>query len=182
RVWAPKKPGLRVDEPGALPVRPDEKIHLEARLNRPAYVYLIWLTGRGEIDTLYPWDRPTGSLPARLIPTAVVESPPELDRGWPLEGSSGLETGLLLARSTPLPADVRLRDLLGPVDPSPLRDPLEVAVLGFGGQLAAPIIRESHRGLGAEAERVDEPLLRLIERLRPHFEVVRAVRFAYQAD
>ena len=39
-----------------------------------------------------------------------------------------------------------------------------------------------HRGLGHEAERIDEPLLQLRERLRTHFELIRAVRFAYQAD
>ena len=33
-----------------------------------------------------------------------------------------------------------------------------------------------------EEERIDEPLLQLMERLRPHFELARAVRFAYQAE
>jgi hypothetical protein len=38
------------------------------------------------------------------------------------------------------------------------------------------------RGGGKAAKHIDDPLLRLMERLRPHFEVIRAVRFAHQAN
>jgi hypothetical protein len=43
-------------------------------------------------------------------------------------------------------------------------------------------VNRLHRGLGHEAKRIDEPLLQLWERLRPHFELFQAVRFAFQAD
>jgi hypothetical protein len=36
--------------------------------------------------------------------------------------------------------------------------------------------------LAAEATDIDEPLLALMERLRQHFEMIRAVRFAHQGD
>ena len=60
-------------------------------------------------------------------------------------------------------------------------DPLEVAVLDPDRPTAA-LDRGVHRGLGAEAERIDDPLLRVLERLRPYLEMMRAVRFAYQGS
>src|SRR5262249_28581501 len=59
RLWDPKgqvKRGLRVEDPGALPVRSAEWVRLEGKLNQPAYVYLLWLDGRGEVTPLYPWN------------------------------------------------------------------------------------------------------------------------------
>ena len=39
-----------------------------------------------------------------------------------------------------------------------------------------------HRGIGEKAEEIADPLLQLIERLKPHFEMIRVVRFAYQGE
>ena len=87
----------------------------------------------------------------------------------------------MLVRRTPLPSKFDLTSVFGTVPPAPLRDPRELAVLGFQrGQAIAAIERGVHRGLAKESKQIDEPLLQLMERLRPHFEVVRAVRFAYQ--
>ena len=98
-----------------------------------------------------------------------------------MTGPAGLETALLLVRQTPLPPGTKLADLIGRLPASPLRDPQEVAVRGFDpGQLVRAIDRGIHRGLADEAERIDDPLLQVMERLRPHFDVIRAVRFAYQ--
>lgn len=114
---------------------------------------------------------------------ATVQSPAELDRGWPMQGKRGLETALLLVRSSPLPQGTDLTSLIGRLRPSPLRDPQEVAVYGFDlGQPVREVERPLYRGLGPEPERIDEPLLQLMERLRPYFETVRAVRFAYQGE
>jgi hypothetical protein len=58
-----------------------------------------------------------------------------------------------------------------------------VAVRGLDPvKLATEIDRDVNRGLGEEAERIDDPRRQLIERLRPHFAVIRAVRFAYQGE
>jgi hypothetical protein len=90
---------------------------------------------------------------------------------------------LLLVRRTPLPADTDLAGLIGRLPPSPLRNPHEVVVRGFDPvKPATEINRDVNRGLGEKAEQIDEPLLQLIERLKPHFEVIRAVRFAYQGE
>jgi hypothetical protein len=186
KVWSKGpggKRGLRVEQPGALPVRRGELVHLEVRLNQPAYLYLLWLDSRGRVDPLYPWARDFRTLPAAEAPRAHLDCPPEMDRGWPLHGPGGLETALLLARRTRLPAAAELTEVIGPLPPAPLRDPQEVAVRGFDpGQPTGAIDRGVHRGLGQESQRIDEPLLHLMERLRLHFELIRAVRFAYQGD
>jgi hypothetical protein len=186
KVWSPPgqgvKRGLRVQELGALPVRRGEQVHLVVRLNQPAYCYLMWLDGQGHVDPLYPWARDFRIPPAGVSPRESLDSPPELDRGWPMQGPSGLETALLLVRRTPVPAETKLADLIGVPPPAPLRDELELAVRGFDpGQPTAALQRGTNRGLAKEAEQIDEPLLQLLERLRPHFELIRAVRFAYKA-
>jgi hypothetical protein len=187
RVWSREggvKRGWKVDEPGALPVLPGEQIHLEARLTRPAYAYLLWLDGQGQVISLHPWQgRAFDSRPALEAATTALHSPAELDRGWPMTGPAGLETALLLVRQTPLPADVSLADLIGRLPPAPLHDPQEYAVRGFDpGQPIRAINRGAHRSIGADPERIDDPLLQVMEKLRPHFEVIRAVRFAYQGE
>jgi hypothetical protein len=98
-------------------------------------------------------------------------------------GPAGLETVLLLVRGTPLPGDADLPGLIGRLPPSPLGDSGEVAVRGFDpGQPVTAINHGVNRGIGEAAEGIDEPLLQLMERLRPHFEAIRAVRFAYRGE
>ncbi len=182
RIWSMDKlgkRGLKVEEAGALPARNGEAFHVEARLSRPAHVYLVWLRGGGGIEPLYPWtgDELTGS-PPEASPEPVVHSPPELDRGWKMDGPSGLETVLLLARATPLRGEVPLADVLAKVGPAPLRDHWEVAVRGWDRDRALEPI-DLFRPRGKQTQQIDDPLLRLMERLRGHFEVIRAVRFAH---
>jgi hypothetical protein len=188
RVWTPDgqgKRGWKIEEPGTLPVLPGEQVHLEARLNRPAYAYLLWLDGQGQVVSLYPWgDRKFGSRPVREVALAEVHSPAAISQGWPLTGPSGLETALLLVRRTPLPPDTDLAGLIGRLPASPLRNPEERAVFVFdsGQQPLEAIDRGEHRGLGEVAKQVDDPLLQLLDRLRSHFELARAVRFAYRGE
>jgi hypothetical protein len=194
RLWAEDgraRQGLRVDERGTLPARHGDRVRLEARLNRAAHVYLLWLDGEGKVNPLYPWNdrklvRDLSAPPPELGPHAVVHSPTgeaSARKGWKLDRKSGLETVLLLARPTPLPPDVRLARLIGKPAPVPLRDPLELAVRGFDAGQPVDFIRlDRHRGLEQEAAEIDDPLLRLMGRLQPHFEVVRAVRFAHEGD
>jgi hypothetical protein len=188
RVWTPDgrgKRGWKIEEPRTLPVLPGEQVHLEARLNRPAYAYLLWLDGQGRVISLYPWsDRKFESRPVREVALAEVHSPAKLSKGWPLNGPSGLETALLLVRRTPLPPDTDLVGLIGRLPSSPLRDPEERAVFFFdsGQQPVEAMDRGEHRGLGEVAKQIDDPLLQLLDRLRPHFELARAVRFAYRGE
>jgi hypothetical protein len=166
-----------------MPLRTGEMLRLEARLNRPAYVYLLWVDGRGEVAALYPWDRDRDQTvndpPPRAAPVAEVECPPAKDRGWPLEGDGGLETILLLARPEPLPADVRLAEVLAGLPPTPLRDLREVVVRGLERGRPLPP-RDWYRKPGKRTKELDDDLQRLQERLRPHFEVIRLLQFAHK--
>jgi hypothetical protein len=61
-----------------------------------------------------------------------------------------------------------------------VRDRREVAVLDLdrgAGSLAS--LLALHRGPAEEARQADEPLQSLLVRLREHFDVIRAVRFAH---
>ena len=40
---------LRLADRGAVPVRADDEIRIEARLDRPAYLYLFWIGAEGKI-------------------------------------------------------------------------------------------------------------------------------------
>jgi serine/threonine-protein kinase len=194
RLWSAdgqRKRGLRVDEPGALPARSGEQVVLEARLNQPAHVYLLWLDGQGSVSPLYPWNdvridhelaaRPPERPQQQVVYSPTSSNPGDGPKGWKLDDQDGLETVLLLARRTPLPADVNLADLIGELPPTPLRHPGELAVRGFDqGQPVDSLNVGENRGVESEAAAIDDPLLGLMQRLREHFEVMRAVRFAHQ--
>jgi predicted Ser/Thr protein kinase len=190
-IWTPggAKKGWKVQEMmgGAVPVLNGEWVHLKARLNRPAHVYLIWVDSEGVPTPIYPWNRGkelkiTDLAVAPPVTNAeqIVDSPGELARGWEMQGPSGLETILLLARQDPLPATVNLAEVLGKLKPAPLVDPREVVVRGFDRD--RPIKEENiFRRPGQQAVEIDDSLLQMMGRLQPHFEMIRAVRFAHAA-
>jgi serine/threonine protein kinase len=187
RVWTPGekgKHGWSVEDPRTLPVLCGERVRVETRLNQKAFVYLLWLDSQGEVASLYPWhDRHFGMRPEKEAERETVVSPLAVDEGWPIQGPGGLETALLLARRTPLPATTDLAALIGRLPPSPLHDPQELAVLGVdSGQPILMAQQGVHRGIAEVATKIDEPILRLLERLKPHFEMIRLARFAYQGE
>jgi serine/threonine protein kinase len=190
RVWSKEeggKQGLKIDEPGALPLLPGEKVRLEAHLNQPAYSYLLWLDGQGQISLLYPRDDGRfGSRPSGGLARETVHSPEAMDDGLKMEGPGGLETALLLVRRTPLPPGTDLAKLIGPLRPAPLRSVLEIAKRGFdNGQPVEELHVDRNRGIDAqEIAKIDDPLLQLMERLRTQnqFEVIRYWRFAYRGE
>jgi hypothetical protein len=175
--WLP----IRRDVPGALPAVTGELVKLEVDLNRPAYIYLVWADSKEAVG-LYPWDHENGQKltepPPPQRPQARLVFPPGQSYGLPLEGEPGLETALLLARTTPLPRDVNLGKLIKPLPRPAYHDPREFAQRGFDqGKKVADV--DVNRGVGKKAQQVDEPLMKLLDELAPHFEVVRAVRFAH---
>jgi serine/threonine protein kinase len=169
-------------ETGALPMATGTLLHVEARLNRPAYLYLLWIDSEGLLHTLHGWR------PGTWDPDAATGQSPRLrwpDYGTdiPLTGPAGSETAVLLAHPAPLAEDVSrhfppgLRDLFAramrrmPPDP---RRPYEF--LGRQDECAAGL-----KGLGQPVTSPDplphvEALLR--ECLGPQFAVARALTFA----
>jgi serine/threonine protein kinase len=112
--------GLRLNQSGAVPVRPGDEVRVEAWVHRPAYLYLFWLGSDGKVAPLYPWkDRDWYSRPDHEDKVEAIELPEVITDTWELPPSApGLETLVLLAREdSPLPrdADTTLeRDLAGP--------------------------------------------------------------------
>jgi serine/threonine protein kinase len=185
---------LPVDDPGALPVRSGELVHVEGRVNRPAYVYMIWIDSLGKVQPVYPWDvtnpKKLGweapSVPGGDEPQVEVHCPADRNRGLRVIGPTGLETVVMLVRTSPLPADKDLRTLVGELPPSRLTHRGEAVWLAqLPGQRAAVYERPSlNRGFEeGEPRKLDAPLLELLEqRLRPHFDLMKAVRFAHMAE
>jgi predicted Ser/Thr protein kinase len=190
RVWSKDgrlKRGLKIDEPGALPLLPGEQVHLEARLNQSAHSYLLWVDGQGKASLLYPrQDGKYGSSPTGGSARETVHSPEALDEGLTMKGPGGLETALLVVRRTPLPQGVDLVESIGVLPPSPLRNELEVAVRGFDeGQPSELLKVDLNRGIDDEqTAKLDDPLMQLMERLRSRqqFDLIKAVRFAYRGE
>ena len=175
---------LQVEEPGAVPVRSGGIMSLQVQLNQPAYAYLVWLDCEGQVMPLYPWNHDTLEVrdvnqpPPERRAANIVYNPP-IGAGWKFGKKSGLETVLLLARRTHLEPGTQLGPLLAGIPPPSLRNRNEVAVLGLApGKDSLTTILELHRGDDARA--VDEPLRAAMVRLRDHFELVQAVRFAHE--
>jgi hypothetical protein len=193
RVWAKGlKNGLPVQQAGALPVHNGEKITLTVRLNEPAHVYLVWLDSEGGATPLHPWN-PGGDIKVEnvAVPPPVMDACSELSAplplddgrpsGYPMEGKSGLETILLLARRTPLPENVNLTARLGKLTPAPFANDQEVAVRGLDrGVPIQPF--DQFRRPGRQRAAIDDSLMQLMGRLQDDFEVIRAVRFAHTSD
>jgi len=174
-------------DPLALPVREDELLQLEAKLNQPAYIYLLWVDGKGGVTPLYPWN-PDGKLvhrtlaapPPAQVPRAEVWNPSQLDKWWPIDDTEGLDTMLLLARKTPLPADVSLADLVGKLPEARLAGLNELVMRGMDrGRLEEEAKRGEYRRPKGEAKAVEDQLLKLMDRLKDYFELIRAVQFAH---
>jgi hypothetical protein len=111
----------------------------------------------------------------------TVHSPEALHDEHKMTGPGGLETILLLVRRTPLPSCVHLAGLARRLPPSPLGAELVVATSGLDkGQPIESRRVDSVRAIGENADKLDDPLRQLRERMRTlgPFDVIMAVRFA----
>jgi hypothetical protein len=178
---------LRLEDRGSLPVRADDEIRIEARVDRPAYLYLFWLGSEGKVAPLYPWkDHEWSTRPAEEQKVTVAEVPKVADDVLTMPHSpSGLETLILLAREdSPLPreAEVGLAEALAgsPVPMPPgmneavwLEDSLEVAFEPTHGPRRGERVEDDlSRGIPSpKSRRSDDPVLRvrslLIGKLQP---------------
>jgi hypothetical protein len=98
--------GLHLHERQALPLRPNDWIRIEAEMNRPAYLYVVWIDTDGKTTPLWPWEENDwAKLSAEQTPRDRLTLP-DLVKGeavMPLSGGPpGIESLLLLARETPL--------------------------------------------------------------------------------
>jgi hypothetical protein len=95
---------LRLDVPKVLPLKAGDWFRIEARLNRPAYVYLFWVGSDAKVSPIYPW-KPGhwDARPEREEKRDHLDLPTKTDKAWQIPvGSPGIETLLLLVREESL--------------------------------------------------------------------------------
>lgn len=194
RVWgmqSPYRQGVKAVEPVALPLRNGDRVRVRVQLNQPAYIYVVWLDAAGTVAPVYPWTRGQwDQRPAQEKPRIDLALPGRQDRGWLVRvEKDGLESLLLLARRSPLPQEVNLRDLLADVGHSSLEK--TAAAFEFHGgrphlsREAAKPSTQRPLDLG-HAVRIPDPVLQMQRRtaevLQPHFELIRAVSLPVQGE
>jgi hypothetical protein len=97
---------LRLDQPKVLPLNAGDRFHIEARLSRPAYLYLFWIGSDAKVSPIYPWKPGHWDVrPEREEKIARLDLPEKADKAWEIPtGRPGIETLLLLVREvSPLP-------------------------------------------------------------------------------
>ncbi|HEV3255894.1 MAG TPA: protein kinase [Gemmataceae bacterium] len=172
---------LSLRDSGALPIKADDRVRIEARLNRPAYLYVLWIDADGKAAPVYPWKPGRWDEgPADEQPVDRLSLPKRINTGWRIKpGTAGMETLLLLAREDPLPAGTDLQKLLAGLSPQRMQNPQAVVWFENG-----EVVRdEPQRQLEFfDAERIDDPVLNtqhlLKAQLRGYFSYSRAVSFA----
>jgi hypothetical protein len=183
RIWDPKnsaRRGISFNSPGALPLRHGDQIRIEVRMNRPAYLYLIWIDTNGAAIPVYPWDPVQWKREYWTLRRPNVEHPVDSlslpdtkgnDYGWTVETGIGFETLVLLARDKPLPKDVSLGNLFSGLPAQNVRNAQSFVWL-------EPTERARDRGVNfSKLQKIDDSTLELKslleQRLKPHFPLVR---------
>ena len=143
--------------------------------------------GAGEPGNVAPGGSPPGGFASGISSMTFSRSPAGAlastrSTGWKVRGKSGLATVLMVARRTPLPADVSLARLIDTLPPPRLKNPHEWARLRNqeDGPEFRVLKRAFRRELEEDADEIEHPVVRVMGRLREHFEVIRAFRFAHQ--
>jgi serine/threonine protein kinase len=186
------KNGLPVSraESGALPLQNGELVHLQATLNRPAYVYLVWIDSDGKAIPLYPWDSDHSEAlwDAPLLkdarrPTERISCPRASTRGFTAVGNPGMQHVVLLARSTPLASPSRtLQAALADLPSTPLNNKNEVAYLEWS-PLDGSHVAELRGIAPGKTREFDAPVFNVLkERLQNEFELINVWRFAQIAE
>jgi hypothetical protein len=96
---------LRLNEPGALPLRKTDKFRVEGRVEPPAYLYVVWVDPGHDVTPIYPWDatKGWGSRPAKEEKVGRVSLPPNAGNRYTApDAKAGVATMVLFARPTPL--------------------------------------------------------------------------------
>lgn len=183
-----RKEPISVEAPGALPVVPGGMMCLDVEYADPQFTYFVWINSAGRAIPLYPWN-------GQKVEVTDLSTPPPQRRAGkrvfsPLVGGSwtfgddpGTETVLLLTRRTPRPESTNIGTLMGDLPPPPpAASSQELVILEVRDHAkSATTVVSRDRGDITAAKAADEALQALLLRLSPHFDLVRAVRFAHAA-
>jgi hypothetical protein len=112
QVWESRSPDQFVPAAGrqairlpeAVPLTGRDWMRIEAKLNRPAYLYVIWIDTEGKATPIYPWqDDDWTKRPPDQQAQDRLSLPEKAGELAPLApGPAGIETVLLLTRDTAL--------------------------------------------------------------------------------
>src|SRR5262245_24787027 len=149
---------------------------LDAKLDEPAFIYIVWIDSEGNVLPLYPWNN------ERLEVTDIRQQPPlrrasklifspQLSNNWTFNDKPGFETVVLLARRTALPESTNLGDLLGASPPpQAAQAPLHIAEARLNATTKS----------GAKSTRADNAeLTEFLSSLQRHFDLIHAVQFTH---
>ncbi len=184
----PSRQNLRINDPQARPLRAGDMIRLAVQLDRPAWIYLLWIDAEGKVDPVYPWDPGAWeTLEPPATPIDRLALPEDANFGWPIVGQDGMETVLLLVRAEPLPDDVELRELLSDLPAQPMQDPRALVWFKNGELVTGAKPAERTRGPQLfNAQRIEDPVYQtqrqIYERLRGHFDLIVANSFAFEGE
>jgi hypothetical protein len=182
---------VSIAEPGSLPVQSGGAMCLDARLEEPAYIFIVWVDSGGTIVPLYPWNNESVEVtdadqpPPERRATKLVFSP-LLGRNWTFGNQPGTETLLLLARRTPLPKETRIGQLLDDFAksrPAVAGSETVNMVYDAATKTATNVASKSggeKESTGSEGAQPPEPLRERLARLGEHFELVQVVQFAHR--
>lgn len=104
-------PLLRLNVFGALPMRQSDTFRIEAEVDPPAYIYVVWVDpakdGGLDVTPVYPWnpaaDNPWATRPAQEEPVSRLSLPRDTGKRWAApEARPGVATMVMFARPTPL--------------------------------------------------------------------------------
>ena len=178
-----------MSHPEALPLRLGaDYVRIEAKLNRPAYVYIVWVDTDGKVDLVYPWDEVNKCRLPDEQPVEELFWPSEQAGGFLNDGPAGTSTLLLLARDDKLPEDADIAPLFGKLEPQKSFQRREAAwfengALVQGEKQFAAINFPADRGVtGERRAAIDDPVMHvqmlLRTTLKQRFAYSRAVCFS----
>jgi hypothetical protein len=181
----PRRRNLRLDQDAALPLKARDRFRIEAKLNRPAYLYVFWIGSDGQVGPIYPWAPGHWERrPAEEAKTDRLDLPQKADMAWKIPpGDAGLEAVVLLAREeSPLPRDVDLVRLLAGL-PAQQRPSLDQAVWIENGR-EVTLDSNNRAAPSTKTRKSDDPVLRfrrlLQDRVKPLGDYSLAVLFPNQ--
>lgn len=180
-VWATEAgPSRRINRPENLPVSPGEFLRVEMELNRPAYIYVVWLDTEGHATPLFPWSDEDWQKRPPEQPRTRLHLPEADGKAAPIGGGPpGIESLLMLVRDTPLPSDVDLKAVFAGL-PAQQRADVAASAWFENGEVVRNEVDRGAVKLGQAVESQD-PILRtqslLRTRLKELFPYTRAVCF-----
>jgi tRNA A-37 threonylcarbamoyl transferase component Bud32 len=92
---------LRLNEFGALPLKQNDPFVIEAEVDPPAYVYVVWVDPDHDITPVYPWDakKGWGSRPPEEQPVSRLVLPPNVKNRYRApQAKPGIATIVMFAR------------------------------------------------------------------------------------